>query len=161
MKQTTLKVLVASALFSIHGCFPFQPNPFRVENTSYWQFCHKPFKEQDETFSNFTPSEQLDIYLTCVQNYHPPLVGLADDFAKNGEIAVQLVKVKLETAKSVIKKLYLIYALRRIAELGYYKVAAESNLMIVVRNVISSMDPNGFQKISEADLKVIEKTGRR
>ena len=131
----------------LSGCVAFMPSRPPKNLNMYWEFCHRPEAEREKVFPSLSLKTQLDTYLTCTKYYHPPQLGTAYDFAKNGAEGIKLIVDYLDDTSDEITIRDLVHAMRVMSDVGQYDVANDPTAIKSLRAAISRIpDGQGWVK---------------
>jgi hypothetical protein len=109
-------------------------------------FVNKPLKEQLSDFGNHGLEEQYEIYLCGTQAIHPPLIHLAEPFARDGTAAVGFLKGKLANAQddATIQDIVMVFS--QMSRQRTYDVAADADLMQTINKSVGKIKDDGWRK---------------
>jgi hypothetical protein len=99
--------------------------------------------------------KQYAIYICGNQYMHPPMIHLAEPFAKEGEKVVDFLKPRLLEASDdlIVRDIVLVFTW--MARQKTYDVAGDSNLMRITEERVSQMKDPDWRRLSEQDLNEI------
>ena len=112
------------------------------DNTN--KFCHKFFNkydsdEQEKQFQNYNIDEQYVLLIYGNQAVHPPVMWLITEFAKQGEIIVPFIRVKLENTNNELTIRDIIYTFEELARLKLYDFSKDPRLMELIEKRANGM----------------------
>src|SRR5262249_36374841 len=127
-------ILLSVVAFLCQGCFSSE----KCSPVAH-AFIQLPLREQLAQFSMHSVSEQYDIYLCGTQVVHPPLIHLAQPFARDGKAAVGFLQSRLTEASddATIRDIVMVFA--EMQKQGAYNVVMDVALMQTIRGSTSRM----------------------
>ena len=110
------------------------------KNSSMKTFFQKTTSEQIDDFGRHQIEEQYELIYFGNKIVHPPAVYLISNFAKNGQAAVPLLEMKLESSRddSEIRDIVMIFS--EMSVQGSYLIPCESKTMFMLDKKISSLN---------------------
>jgi hypothetical protein len=118
-------------------------------------FFKKPLKATIAEFSDYDVDKQYAIYICGNQYMHPPMIHLAEPFAKEGEKVVDFLKARLLEARDDLTVRDIVLVFTWMARQKTYDVAGDSNLMRITEEKVSRMKNLDWRRLSEHDLNEI------
>lgn len=120
-------------------------------------FFRKPLRITISEFSDYDVDKQYAIYICGNQYMHPPMIHLAEPFAKQGEKVVDFLKARLLEADDdlTIRDIVLVFAEMNRQE--SYDVPGDSDLMRVLEEKVRSMKDPFWRQLSEQKLNRIRR----
>lgn len=120
-------------------------------------FFRKPLKATIAEFGDYDVEKQYAIYICGNQYMHPPMIHLAEPFAREGEKVVDFLKARLlETDDDLtVRDIVVVFAEMRIQKT--YNVAGDGDLMKIIQEKVSSMKNPDWRRLSEQELNEIRK----
>jgi hypothetical protein len=117
-------------------------------------FVRLPLGEQLAQFDSHSVPEQYDIYLCGTQVVHPPLIHLAQPFAKDGKAAVGFLRRRLAEANNDATIRDIVVVFNEMQTQGTYDVAMDAVLMQTIQASASRIKDAGWrqfvtQRVSE------------
>jgi len=115
-------------------------------------------KEQLSDFGAHSLDEQYDIYLCGTQAVHPPLIHLAEQFARDGKAAVGFLQAKLASAQddATIQDIIMVYA--AMSRQGSYDVAADRDVMQTINAGVARIKDDGWRRFSAQKVEEISQS---
>jgi hypothetical protein len=138
LSQVLLLCLVA---VQCQGCFASEKCSPAAQ-----AFVQLPLREQLAEFNSHSVPEQYDIYLCGTQVVHPPLIHLAQPFAKDGKAAVGFLQGSLAKANddATIRDIVVVFA--EMQKRRTYDVAMDAALMQTIQASVSRMKDAGWRQ---------------
>ena len=146
--RLALVTLWLVATLSPSGCH-------RTTPPEYEGFLNLPLSEQHKVLRNLPLEKRMDYYLAAMEYNEPPGVGLADDIAREGKMALPILTKRLREEKDERVRIQII----RIFEFmhaHYYKLKNESEILTQLRETIDSMKDAGNRQSGMDMLRHIE-----
>jgi hypothetical protein len=128
------------------ACVPPTPPECRA-------FLNLPREQRHAEFRTYEIEKQLDVYL-CTSKSELPDVGLADEVANRGEVAMGPIIAKLESVQSEADKYEMIHLLEVMSERGYLR--GKKEVIAQISDVIDEMKLDPIKQRSVASLKKIQ-----
>jgi len=119
------------------------------------EFYRQPVVDQQKLFRQRDVQDQLDLFFFGNQVRHPPALYLAQCFALNGTPAVELLRSKLKEDIDDLTVRDIAMLLSTIDAMGKYDVAADSQLMALLKQRIVKMRDDGWRDTAERKMKSI------
>jgi hypothetical protein len=118
-------------------------------------FFRKPLKATIAEFSDYDVDKQYAIYICGNQYMHPPMIHLAEPFAKEGEKVVDFLKARLLEASDdpTVRDIVLVFTW--MARQKTYDVVGDSNLMRITEERVSRINDPDWRRLSEQNLSEI------
>lgn len=113
------------------------------------EFYRQPVVNQQKLFRQRNIQDQLDLFFFGNQVRHPPALYLAQCFALNGTPAVELLRSKLKDDIDDLTVRDIAMLLSTIDAMGKYDVAADSQLMALLKQRIVKMHDDGWRDTAE------------
>jgi len=134
-------ILLSIVAIQCQGCFSSE----KCSPVAH-AFVKLPLREQLAQFGSLSLPEQYDVYLCGTQVVHPPLIHLAQPFAKDGKAAVEFLQSKLEGANddSTIRDIVMVFT--EMQRQGTYDVAKDPALMQTIRASTSRVKDSGWRQ---------------
>jgi hypothetical protein len=109
------------------------------------EFIHKPMAEQLAKFRDRKLEEQYEIYICGTQVVHPPLLHLAQRFARDGETAVGFLRSRLEQAHddATIRDITMVFV--EMSRQGTYPVGGDAALMKTINESTARIKDKGWR----------------
>lgn len=120
-------------------------------------FFRKSLRTTIAEFRDFDVDKQYAIYICGNQFVHPPMIHLAEPFARGGEKVANYLKIRLlETTNDLtVRDIILVFA--EMSRQKTYDVAGDSNLMEILLEKVSSMKDPDWRQMSDNNLNQIRK----
>ena len=98
--------------------------------------------ERRTAILQYSPEQQVELYLKAMLEEHPPDLALADAVASNGAKIVSPLAQRLVEDDRDLAKLHVFDVFLRMQELGYYAVASDAKIMeLLAQQVVNMKDP--------------------
>ena len=126
------------------------------------EFVRKSSPEQHRLILSYPLDQQVDLYLKTMLERHPPDLGLADVVASHGADIVPILRARLATEDQDINKMHLIDVFYKMQVRGYYSVAADSEIIVLLENQAEMMVNDPWKRLtSETITQIKEAAGLR
>ncbi len=134
-------VLLGLVALQCQGCFGSEKC-----SPAAHAFVRLPLREQLAEFDSRSVPEQYDIYLCGTQVVHPPLIHLAQPFAKDGKAAVAFLQRRLAEADddATIRDIVMVFA--EMQKQRTYDVAMDTVLMQTIQSSASRIKDAGWRQ---------------
>lgn len=116
----------------------------------------KSLKSLYERFANSNLDEKYAIYICQVEYTEPPLFGLEEIIAKEGEKAVGYLTMKLIESDQDIRIHDIVHIFAEMSRQNTFNVAADTALMYIIESKINTMGDGIWKQRSEQFLKDIK-----
>jgi len=117
----------------------------------------KPLKSTIDDFSDYNVEKQYAIFICGNQYMHPPMLHLAEPFAREGEKIVPFLKARLLEADDDLTVRDIVLVFNWMAREKTYDVAGDGDLMKILQAKINSMKDADWRRLSEQNLDEIRK----
>lgn len=158
LKATSFSLLL---LFGMAGCSSASSNVRGYDCSELAKtFFRKPLKTTLVEFGDYDVDKQYAIYICGNQYMHPPMIHLAEPFAKEGEKVVDFLKARLLEADDdlTIRDIVLVFAEMKLQKT--HDVAGDSDLMRLIEEKVRGMKNPDWRQLSEQELNGIRETGK-
>jgi len=118
-------------------------------------FFRKPLKATMAEFGDFGVEKQYAIFICGNQHMHPPMIHLAEPFAREGEKVVAFLKARLLEADDDLTVRDIVLVFNWMAREKTYDVAGDGALMKILQEKIGSMEDADWRRLSEQNLNEI------
>lgn len=125
------------------------------EHATAKDFLRMPPRERDRAILEYSPEQQVDLYLKVVLGQHPPDLGLADAIASNGSKIVPALTERLVADDRDVAKMHLLDVFLRMKQLEYYPVAEDDKTMALLQQQVAMMEDPQWKEISSNMLEKI------
>jgi hypothetical protein len=119
------------------------------------EFYRQPVSVRQKIFRQHRLQDQLDLYIFGNQVRHPPALYLAQCFALNGAPALELLRSKLKEDNDDLTVRDIAMLLSTIDTMGKYDVAADAQLLVLLRRRIAEMRDDGWRSTAERKMASI------
>jgi len=117
----------------------------------------KSLQYRGNDFSNYDIDKQYAIYICGNQFVHPPMLYLAELFAKEGNKVVGYLKLKLLDANDDLTIRDLVLVFNEMSRLKSYDVANDDELMHLVSQKVEGMKDPGWKQTTQEMVAEIKK----
>lgn len=118
-------------------------------------FLKKPMMERRTAILEYSPEQQVDLFLKAMIAKHPPDLGLADVVASNGSKIVPSFSKRLAHDDRDVAKMHVVDVFVRMQELGYYDVASDGETMNLLEQQVAAMKDPQWKEMSRDGLNRI------
>lgn len=125
-------------------------------------FFQKNHKVMIATFGEYDIDKQYAIYICGNQYIHPPMIHLAEPFAKGGEKIVAFLKDRLLETNDDLTIRDIVSVFSEMSRQEKFNVSNDSDLMQLMNAKITSMSNQNWREMAEKKLNEIrrESSGR-
>lgn len=102
------------------------------------EFFDQPTREQDSLFSNYSRSEQVEIYVQGVTRVHPPALELAYPLASNGRSVIPELLGELQRTDSDLVRMELLRVLA-LMSCDYDDLSGSEDVITTTAEVLTRM----------------------
>ncbi|MGH8242952.1 MAG: hypothetical protein ACRETY_06335 [Steroidobacteraceae bacterium] len=121
-----------------------------AEQDASVEFLSQPMIARRTAILEYSPEEQVKLYLKAMIEKHPPDLALANALASNGSKIVPALLERLVEDGSDVAKMHLIDVFVRMQDLGYYAVVDDNHTMKILEQQASAIkDPQWKRKSSD------------
>lgn len=117
---------------------------------------HKILLREDD-FVNYDLDKQYAIYICGMQYIHPPMMGLAVLFAREGSKVIDFLKTKLVEANDDLTIRDLVLILNYMSGFKTYNVANDEELMHIICERVEGMKDRGWRESARQMVTEIKK----
>lgn len=147
-------VIIFAALLCVASCSVTgrKVGKFDCSDLTEIIYGEKSLQYRIDDFSNYDVEKQYAIFICGNQFVHPPMMYLAELFAKEGDKVVGFLKIKLLETKDDLTIRDVVFVFAEMSRLGTYNVNKDEELMCLISERVVGMNDSDWRRITERKL---------